>query len=698
MSSTTHDLAIVRIPGESYSYTNLFYHNKDDLGNDVYFSVNDTVRNRLVVYKSVAHTQIPKGSIGIGRIVRTQLNLKLGDVVKFNTTANIVKRFVQLLKINVEIFRNKKSDNNKSSSNNDNANNANNANNAKKDEKDMVEPVMLHPENVRAAIIKALSDFYFNPGQHLVINLDGIDLIMKVMLGSHSGFLNNNSKIEIISDDLLTHIVDEAGMSKELFQANFSFESIGIGGLDTELSSILRRAMSTRAISNETVNRLGIKHVKGLILFGPPGTGKTLIARNLGKLLSKTPPIVINGPELLNKYVGQSEENLRNIFKPAKDSYLKDGDKAALHIFIFDELDAICRQRSASTSSNVGDSMVNQLLTLIDGVHQLPNIFVIGMTNRLDLIDEALIRPGRLEIKIKISLPDEKGRLQILRIHTDKMRNNNIVESLDLDHLVNRTKNFSGAEIEAVVKNAASYAISDFLTCTSDNGSSNSTSIRNNSKLLEKDIVVTKDHFEKAVDEIVPSFGNKEIGVGQDLQSLDETNLATCVAISELIHGSSTSKDAASNSKMVSILLTMSPKTGKTHIMKHLCKMVGKIGYIKMIQPIDLLKKNEMGKLDYLTHIIESAYETNQSLVIIDDVDIMLDFIDIRGHISFSNRLYQVIRTILKTIPKHRFYFVCTTSSLQLTDFISHDFNVVLPNPPSRSDTLSCLAAQPLNY
>ncbi|KAJ3064688.1 transport between ER and Golgi ATPase protein, partial [Podochytrium sp. JEL0797] len=206
-----------------------------------------------------------------------------------------------------------------------------------------------------------------------------------------------------------------------LIQPNFKFEDMGIGGLDKEFSQIFRRAFASRIFPPHIVEKLGIQHVKGMILYGPPGTGKTLIARQIGKMLNAKEPKIVNGPEILNKYVGASEENIRKLFADAEAEYKARGEESSLHIIIFDELDAICKQRgSKNDGTGVGDSVVNQLLSKMDGVDPLNNILVIGMTNRLDMIDEALLRPGRLEIKMEISLPDEEGRVQILNVHTAK--------------------------------------------------------------------------------------------------------------------------------------------------------------------------------------------------------------------------------------------------------------------------------------
>ena len=199
-----------------------------------------------------------------------------------------------------------------------------------------------------------------------------------------------------------------------------------------------------------------------LLLFGPPGTGKTLIARKLSKMLNGREPKIVNGPEMLSKYVGASEENIRNLFKDAEQEYKQKGEDSDLHVIIFDELDSVFKQRGSGKSdgTGVGDNVVNQLLSKMDGVDQLNNILVIGMTNRLDLIDTALLRPGRFEIQIEISLPDEKGRRDILLIHTAKLRENDLLTSdIDFDELSSLTKNFTGAELEGLCNSAKSFAI-----------------------------------------------------------------------------------------------------------------------------------------------------------------------------------------------------------------------------------------------
>jgi len=168
---------------------------------------------------------------------------------------------------------------------------------------------------------------------------------------------------------------------QSIINPDWDFGKMGIGGLDKEFNSIFRRAFASRVFPPELVEQLGCKHVKGILLYGPPGTGKTLMARQIGTMLNAREPKIVNGPQILDKYVGESEANVRRLFAEAEEEEKRLGPNSGLHIIIFDEIDAICKQRgSVAGNSGVHDTVVNQLLTKIDGVDQLNNILVIGMT------------------------------------------------------------------------------------------------------------------------------------------------------------------------------------------------------------------------------------------------------------------------------------------------------------------------------
>ena len=220
-----------------------------------------------------------------------------------------------------------------------------------------------------------------------------------------------------------------------------------VGGLD-DLKQQLNEAVEW-PISNPTIfTRMGITPPKGILLYGPPGCGKTLLARAVATE-SQANFISIKGPELLSKWVGESEKAIREIFRKAK--------MASPCIIFFDEFDSIAPSRGRHTSdSGVTEKVLSQFLTELDGLEVMKDIVVIAATNRPDILDPALIRPGRIDRILLVSKPDEKGRLEILKIFTKDMP---LTSNIILENLNNMTEGFSGADIETWCREAAMIAL-----------------------------------------------------------------------------------------------------------------------------------------------------------------------------------------------------------------------------------------------
>ncbi|KAG5234967.1 Vesicle-fusing ATPase family protein [Salix suchowensis] len=517
------------------------------------------------------------------------------------------------------------------------------------------------------------NNYIFTVTQAAVEGREGSNDVERGMISSDTYIVfeaSNSSGIKIVNQR-------EAASSNIFRQKEFNLQSLGIGGLGAEFADIFRRAFASRvfpphvqasnAVSSSSyidpiqdMHILGIKHVKGMLLFGPPGTGKTLMARQIGKMLNGREPKIVNGPEVLSKFVGETEKNVRDLFADAENDQRTNGDQSELHVIIFDEIDAICKSRgSTRDGTGVHDSIVNQLLTKIDGVESLNNVLLIGMTNRKDLLDEALLRPGRLEVQVEISLPDENGRLQILQIHTNKMKENSFISpDVNLQELAARTKNYSGAELEGVVKSAVSFALNrqlslDDLTKPVD----------------EESIKVTMNDFLHALHEIVPAFGAST----DDLERCRLNGMVDCGDRHKHIYQRAMllveQVKVSKGSPMVTCLLEGPSGSGKTA----LAATVGidsDFPYVKIISAETMIGLQESTKCARIVKVFEDAYKSPLSIIILDDIERLLEYVAIGPR--FSNIISQTLLVLLKRLPPKgkRLLVLGTTSEVSFLDSV----------------------------
>jgi len=628
------------------------------------------LRDQIYTFRS--HEKIPPGSVGLSSPQRQNLNAALNE--KLTGTLYIPDTndiFLATFRVDVDFL----------------------AKNKKVADRYEI-------DDIKKSIIILLEQQIFTVGQRFVLDVRGNNLIFKVIettvmnisaassqgsgeaanksakLRDEKGILVPQTDVQIEkaqgSQILLSGGTSSSGAPK-IFRPDWKFESMGIGGLDKEFADIFRRAFASRIFPPAVVQKLGIQHVKGILLHGPPGTGKTLMARQIGKMLNGKEPKVVSGPEVLNKYVGASEENIRNLFKDAETEYKQKGEDSDLHIIIFDEFDAICRARgSRNDGTGVGDTVVNQLLAKIDGVDSLNNILIIGMTNRKELIDEALLRPGRLEVHMEISLPDESGRVQIFRIHTTKMRQNNyIAEDVELDELAAATKNYSGAEIEGVVKAATSYAFSRQIDA------------KNMTKPIDPEkIKVARADFMQALMEIKPSFGVEK----DEFESCIRSGIINFSAsVEKILHTGKLFLEQVAKSDrtpLVSVLLSGTIGSGKSALAATLAKS-SDFPFVRMISPDSLVGYSETAKCARITKVFEDSYRSQLSVIVVDDIERILEYVPIGPR--FSNSILQTLLVLFKRLPPkgRKLLVVGTTGNeevLRQMEFME-SFNTVLRIP-----------------
>ena len=247
-----------------------------------------------------------------------------------------------------------------------------------------------------------------------------------------------------------------------------------VGGL-AEVKRVLKETIEWPLKYSGLFEHASTSPSKGILLYGPPGTGKTLLAKAVASE-SEVNFISIKGPELLSKWVGESEKGIREVFKKAK--------QASPCIIFFDEIDSVVPRRGSEAASHVVDRVISQFLTELDGIEDLKGIVVLAATNRLDIIDEALLRAGRFDFQMELPVPDEEARLEILRVHT---KGKPLAGDVNLGELARASEWLVGADLESVCRKASMKAIREFIEAGHEDYS---------------DFTILETHFQEALAEV----------------------------------------------------------------------------------------------------------------------------------------------------------------------------------------------------
>ncbi|MDD5700121.1 MAG: CDC48 family AAA ATPase [Candidatus Nanoarchaeia archaeon] len=270
---------------------------------------------------------------------------------------------------------------------------------------------------------------------------------------------------------------------REVLVENPNVEWEAVGGLDS-LKQELKEAVEWPMERPESFTRMGIRPSRGILLYGPPGTGKTLLAKAVATE-SEANFIQVKGPSLLSMWVGKSEEGVRKIFERAR--------QVAPCIIFFDEIDALAGKRGMDAGTKVTERVLNQLLAEMDGLENLNNVIVIGATNRPDMLDSALLRPGRFDKILLVDAPDEKSRENILKIHTKNMP---LAKNIDLAEIAKEAVGYTGADLESLAREAAMLAL------------------RESHDAKE----VRKKHFDEAMNKVRPSVTKSTLDVYKKIE------------------------------------------------------------------------------------------------------------------------------------------------------------------------------------
>jgi len=258
-------------------------------------------------------------------------------------------------------------------------------------------------------------------------------------------------ELEVTMDNFMEALKEvEPSAIREVFVEVPDVKWSDVGGLE-DVKKRLMEAIEWPLKHPDLFKKANTNPPKGMLLYGPPGTGKTLAAKAVANE-SEVNFISVKGPQLVSKFVGESEKGIRDIFRKAK--------QASPCILFFDEIDSIVPTRTGSDTTHVTERVISQFLTEMDGIEELKGVVVLGATNRLDIVDPAILRPGRFDLLLKLPVPDQKTRLEIFKIHT---KGKPLDKDVDFKELVSKTDKFTGADIESIARAASMLAIRELI-------------------------------------------------------------------------------------------------------------------------------------------------------------------------------------------------------------------------------------------
>ena len=397
-----------------------------------------------------------------------------------------------------------------------------------------------------------------------------------------------------------------------------------IGGLDEELKKV-RELVELPLKNPEIFERLGVEPPKGILMHGPPGTGKTLLAKAVANE-SDSNFILVNGPELTSKFYGETEKRIRNLFEEA--------EKNAPSIIFIDEIDAIAPKRE-ETYGEVERRMVSQLLTMMDGLKSRGRVVVIGATNRPNALDPALRRPGRFDREISIGVPNKKGRLKILKIHTRNMP----LKGVKLDKIAEITHGFVGADLESLAKEAAMVVIRRILPRLKQEDASIPQEIL-------KDLQVNYDDFKSALKMVRPS-ALREVLVEAPNVTWDQVGGAEELKqqLKEAIEWPLKSPEMFTRMGIKppkGILMYGPPGTGKTLLAKAVANE-SEANFILVKGP-ELLNKFVGESEKGVRKVFEKARQTAPTIIFFDEIDAL---VPMRGLDMSSQTTERVVNAML---------------------------------------------------